>query len=321
MKLSALFVGVALLGACEKTGGGAGASVSSDEKAFLQYLPSGETALVGGNYLKFQDWMNTSPLGKLVGKLSQVSPGLTEWTTCFGQFKSVKMLSGVKVAGGMFEMRMLMSGISIGDIEGCANKAKFGPTVDADKKYIGITMPNPVGGTIQTGYFVLPNNSLYMRQSMAFTGGGAMTTVDRKALEADIAGLSAGTAEKDTALLDLMKTVDRTKPIWFVGNAAGTPAEAKIGAVRGWIDITNGLAIDASVEMKDKAMADQIIQGVPQMKQQAGAMGGAVGDIVKSLAVVKEGDAIRFKVTITNDQLQKVMDQVGPMMGGAFGAH
>ncbi|HEY4178661.1 MAG TPA: hypothetical protein VGM90_17565 [Kofleriaceae bacterium] len=323
MKLSALLIGVALLCACEKSSGGsAGAAVGSDEKAFLQYLPAGESALVGGNYLKFQDWMNTSPLGKLVSKMSQASPGLTEWTTCFAQFKSVKMLSGVKVAGGAFDMRLVMSGVTVDDIKGCADKAKYTAAVDADKKWVAITMPNPVGGApLQSGYFVLPNNFLYMRQSLSLAGGATVMPMDRKALEADIAGLSSGTAEKDTGLLDAMKTVDRTKPIWVVGNATGTPLADKIGAVKGWIDITGGIALDASVEIKDKAMADKIIQGVPQMKQQAGALGGALGDVVKSLDVTKEGNAIRFKISISNDQLQKLMDQVGPMMGGMLGGH
>ncbi|HEY4055571.1 MAG TPA: hypothetical protein VGM39_03145 [Kofleriaceae bacterium] len=323
MKLSALLVGVALLGACEKgNGGGAGAAVGSDEKAFLQYLPAGETALVGGNYLKFQDWMNTSPLGKMMGKLSQISPGLTEWTTCFAQFKSVKMLSGVKLAGSNFDMRMVMSGITLDDIKGCADKAKFAPTVDADKKWIGLEMPNTVAGTtIKTGYFVLPNNMIYMHQAMALTGGATMTPSDRKAAEADIAALSSGTAEKDTALVDAMKSVDRTKPMWFVGNAAGTPAADKVGAVKGWIDITGGISMDATVEIKDAAMTDKIIKGVPEMKQQAGALGGTLADVVKSLDVSKEGNAVRFKFSITNDQLQKLMDQVGPMMGGMFGGH
>ena len=320
MKLSTLLIGVALLGACEK--GGGAASGNSDDKALLQYLPSGETALVGGNYLKFQDWMNTSPLGKLVGKLSSVSPGLTEWTTCFGQFTQIKMLSGVKIAGGSFEMRMVTTGIGVNDVKGCADKAKFASTLDADKKFISLDMPNaPSGGQIKTGYLVLPNNALYMRQTMSYGGGGGVVPVDRKALEADIAGLSAGTAEKDVALLDAMKTVDRTKPIWFVGNAAGTPASEKIGAMKGWVDITGGIAMDATIEIKDRAVADKIIAGMPEMKQQAGALGGAVADVVKSLDVSQDGNVLRFKIAITNDQLQKLIDQVGPMMGGMFGAH
>ncbi len=321
MKLTALVVGLLLVSSCEKSGPAemkASGAPTSDESSLLQYLPAGSTALFGGNYMKFQNFLQNSPLAKVMATLDKSSPGINEWMKCWTELSDIKMLGSVAVTTGQAEMRFVMTGVTFAQLDACAKRASFTSAIDDDKQYMGFEMPS-AAGPMKTGYLVLPNGAIYSRQAIPLKQPMVPAPVVRADLEADIAALAKGTAEKDTALIAAMKSVDRGKAMWFVGSGAGTPVSSKLGLVSGTFDISNGLAMDVSAELKETALADKIEEGVAEAKKQVDKIGGAAGDVVKALQVSRKGDTVRFAISISNDQLTAVMAQLGPMMGGMGG--
>jgi hypothetical protein len=308
---------LASFAACEKSGTSSKASgkLSADESALLADLPKGNTALFGGNYMKFQKYLQSSPLATLMSTLDKASPGVSEWTNCFVDAQGLTMFGAVKLASGGMEMRMVTKGIGLDFIEKCAKKAGFPVTIDPDKKFIGLEMKSAMG-PIQLGYLVLADGALYNRQ--AFPLGRAMTappSVSRATLETDVAALSSGTAAQDTALVAELDHVDRSKALWFVGTGAGTPAADKVGIVYGTIDIANGLSFDVTAQLEDSALATKIADGVPEMKKQAKSLGGDLGAVVEQLKLDRDGDKLHFMLALDNAQLAAVIKQLGPFLG------
>ncbi|CAN5730614.1 hypothetical protein BH11MYX3_BH11MYX3_37730 [soil metagenome] len=321
MKLSALVVGLLLVSSCEKSGPAEmneSGAPSKDESALLQYLPPGSTALFGGNYMKFQNFLQNSPLAKVMASLDKSSPGINEWMKCWIDFSDIKMLGSVAIKTGAAEMRFAMTGVTFAQLETCAKRASFTSVIDPDNKYMGFEMPT-AAGTMKTGYLLLPSGAIYTRQAIPLKQPMVPAPVVRADLEADMAALASGTAEKDTALIAAMKKVDRKKAMWFVGSGAGTPVSDKLGLVSGTFDLATGLAMDVSAELKQSALADKIEQGVAEAKKQVDKIGGATGEVVKALQVSRKGDTIRMVLSISNDQLTAMMAQLGPMMGGMGG--
>lgn len=321
MKLDRLVLILALAAAagCEKDAASKGSGkLSASETSLLSDLPKGNTALFGGNYMKFQKYLQTSPLAGMISMLDKSSPGLSEWTNCFVEVPSLTMMGGVKVIGRSVELRFVMKGLDIATIEKCAKKAGFPATVDPDGKFIGFEMPSAMG-PIHGGYLVLPDGALLTRQAMP-TGfpATAPPPVDRASLEADRQSLTSGTAAQDTALISELDSVDRSKAMWFVGSAAGTPLSDKLGTVRGTIDLANGLSFDVTAQVTDAALADKIASGVPEMKKQAKSLPGELGSIVESLQFERSGDKLRFGIKIDNAQLAAVTRQLAPMMAGGL---
>lgn len=316
-----LLAAVTTAGACEKAdpfaAKGSGA-LTADERALLGDLPGGNTALFGGNYMKFQKHLADSPMGAVLASLNQQSPGLSAWTDCFIALPNVTMVGGLVVADRTARIRFVMHGVDLPAIQTCAGKASFAATVDADGKFIALEMPSAIG-VIKTGYLKLPDGALLTAQSLPI-GGRDITPVDRAMLEAEAATLATGSALlADKALQAAIPSLDRAKAIWFVGTGAGTPAADKLGLVKGTMDISAGLAFDVIAQVLDKHLIDQMVTGVPEVKKQASAMGPEVGDVVRALTFDHAGDQVHFALAIDNVKLKALMAKAGPMMGMGMG--
>jgi hypothetical protein len=325
---AALVAALVVAPGCEKSGSGAGGGEpaagkasgkpTAEEAAMLASLPGGNLALFGGNYMQFQKYMQESPLARMVGALEQQGvPGMTEWMTCFVEGKQLVMLGGVKLEGTRVDMRFLMKGMTLAEIAACAARAGFPATIDEDGKFLALDMPNPLG-TMRSGYLVVAGGALYTRQTMPFPEP-QLVPVDRPALEAEVAQLARGTAANDTALVRQLAQLDRSRAVWFVATAADTPLASKLGLVHGTFDIEDGLHIDVTAQVLDKAIANQIADGIPKVKQQAGQLGPAVKSVIEGLQFSRKGDRLRFALAVDNAQLAAMMDALGPMMGAGLG--
>jgi hypothetical protein len=227
---------------------------------------------------------------------------------CYVNEKDQKMLAALKLEAGQVDMASVLTGVELSHLEACAKGAGFPTTMDADGKFLGIEFPNPQG-PMKTGYLALPGGMLYTRMSMEFPAV-AIHPIDRAALEQDVAAIAkAGNATNDKALVAQFPTVDRSKPMWFVGNAAGTPIADKVGTVHGVFDIGDGIAMDVTVQVVDKTLADQIADGVAKAKQQAGSTGGTFKSVLDKLELTRKGDRMRFKIAVDNAQLSALADQ------------
>ena len=131
---------------------------------------------------------------------------------------------------------------------------------------------------------------------------------------------TAGSAATDKVLVDQIGDLDRSRASWFVGNGEGTPIAGKVGNALGTIDFGDGIAFDITVQVIDKALADQIADGIPAAKQQAGKLGGAVKVVADKLAFNRSGDRLRFRLAIDYAQLKALFDQLAPYAHGQAGS-
>jgi hypothetical protein len=314
--VAAAFAACGLVAGCDK-GGGGGAPLDATEKAMLQHLPSGETALLGGNYLKLQNFMQTG-LGKLSSALLEKYPGMAAWGECFASNDKLKIIAGVNMTGKDAEIRLVHSGVTLDDIATCAQKASFKTTVDPDHKFMTVEMPAPAG---TYGYLVLPDNTLYSRQGFAMGIAPKISGASRAELEADMTALGKTTAIDDTALMPLVGKVDHGKTVWFVGHGDGTAAANKLGDAWGTFDFGGGLALDLTLQLKDSADADKLEKGFGQAQEHADELPGDLKDVVKGIALKRSGGELHMTAKITDAQLKSIVGQFGGMLGAMAPGH
>lgn len=315
----ALAVATPLVG-CKKDGGSAGAgALDPAERDLLKYIPGGAPVLFGGNYMKLQNLMQGG-LGQLTAALDKMAPGMSTWTQCFTEVAEHKLhgAGAVDMSGKDTQLRMAFSGVTVDDVAGCAQKASFKTTIDADKKFVSIEMPmlNMPGAT--ASYLVLPSGALYTRFNFSIGIAKPMST-SRAELEADIAGVKA-TAADDPTLAPLLAKVDHSKTVWFVGHGDGTPIADKVGDMYGTFDLSTGLALDIVAQIKDPDVTKKLDEGIGQAKKSADSLPGDLKDVVKSMTFDHSGKDVHFSVKVSSDQLKSIMGQFGGMLGGGMGA-
>ncbi|CAN5224564.1 hypothetical protein BH11MYX1_BH11MYX1_06900 [soil metagenome] len=314
---------VLALAACEKDGAAPKGSgeLGAEDKALFAVLPSGATAVFGGNYLKLQDFMS-STLGKTTTTMMEkYGPGMAEWTKCFVE---IQTSSGIKhklrIAGAAnvtgsngLDLRMVWSGMTLDDVTTCAQKGNFKVTLDDDKKFLTVELPPPSG---TQGYLLTSAGTLYVRQSMIISAAPVITPSTRSELETDLAASSKANVLSDQKMMALITKTDRTKTVWFAGSGAGTRAADKVGEVFGSFDLNNGIAVDVTAQVLDDAMLGKLEDGVAELKKMSGQLPGNMKEIVSQLQFSRKSDHARFSIKVDDKQLADLIKQAG-----MFGVH
>jgi hypothetical protein len=314
-------IALASAAACEK-GHDAQSSGTLDpsDRALFQYLPAGQALFWGGNYMKLQNFMQSS-MGQMTSVLmDKMGSGMSQWMTCFADSKQLRVAASVGFEGSGAEMRMVTSGMSIDEVVKCGQQAGFATTVDPDRKFASVALPAPAPSA---GYLVLPSGALYTRQGFALALTPTMVSATRAELEADQAKIGANSAVTDPTLTRLVGKVDRTKTAWVVGSGANTPAAAKIGDAWATIDISSGLAMELTLQVKSPADIDKIDQGITQLRGMADQVPASFQDLIKNLKFDHQGDLVHFAIKVNEASLKSIMSQVGGMIGAnmAPGVH
>lgn len=306
--------------ACEKSSEpkGSGALAAADLELFKS-LPGSSNLVFGGNYMKLQDFATNSALGKLASNsLEAQGPGMKAWIKCFVDRKDMQVAGAVAFTGGKgAELRMVMRGASIKDLEGCAKQASFPSTVAPDGKFLSVEIPSQLGKQ-EAGYLQLANGAIYTRQAFTLldsTASVAQST--RTDLEADISGLKE-TAADSARLQGILAKVDRSKTLWFAGSADGTPIADKVGELYGSIEIQPGVAVDVSAELKDTTMVNELEEGIAMAKKQAGQLPADLKSVVEGIKFKRDGNRVRLAARVTDAQLESIIKQAGGMMGGGL---
>lgn len=306
-----VFACVLAVAGCEKSSSGSGA-LGAEDTALLKDLPSGNVAIVGGNYMKLQNFMQSS-MGKMVrdvGAATTGNEGMGKWMDCFAKFPKLRLVGGLALRPKGFDMRMVFAGMSVGDVTGCAKDAGFKTNVDGDGKFAAIEIPSMMMNVTQ-GYITLPDGSLYMRQSMSLGMMPSMEPTTRTDLEADVAKLGQGTAADDKALVELAAKADRNQTFWFAGSGAGTPIADKLGEIYGAIDIDNGIRADVTVQLVDSALADQAEQTFDTMKKMSDQLPPDVRGVIDQLKLDRKGDHLHVTAKISAEQLEALTKMGG----------
>lgn len=307
--LSVVFLMLAFA-ACEKADKGPKGSgdLAAEDKELFKYLPSGATAVFGGNYMKLQEFM-TSTLGKATASMMEkYGPGMTEWMKCFTDLKGLRLAGSANVAGKGLELRMIFTGMKVEDIARCAGKASYKTTTDPDGKYISVELPAPAG---TSGYLVAPNGALYMRQSMIISAAPTVTPSTRADLEADLKAATASNALGDAKTQALIAKADRTKTMWFAGSGTGTTVADKLGELWGSFDMANGFGMDVTFQLLSGDDMDKLEKGIGEIKKMADQLPGSMKDAVQSLQFNRTGDHAHLAVHLDDKQLADLIKQAG----------
>ncbi|MGE0872108.1 MAG: hypothetical protein AB7P03_26355 [Kofleriaceae bacterium] len=317
MKRNVLVVLAAILAiaACEKSAPVASGKLTGSDATMLAKLPKDTLLVLGGNYLKVQQMAGS----RLMKMFTSIDASTEAWTSCFLAASTLEMMGGLSLsrASGI-DMRFLFRGFDIANLKGCADKASYPATVDPDGKFVAIEMKNPQVGTVKVGYLALPDGSVYGRQTMQLGQmPPVMAQLSRADLEADIAALSAGTAADNATLQATIAKTDRTKTMWFAGDASATPIGSKVGEVYGSIDGGAGFALDITAQIKQPQLADQIASGLDSARKMAGEQDAEIKALVDSITLTKDGNRLRATLKISDAQLESLMTRMAPFMGGA----
>jgi hypothetical protein len=305
------------LAGCEKAKGKSSGPLGDDDIALLKDLPGGNVALIGGNYMKMQNFMQGS-LGKMAEDLMEKATGdregMKKWMDCFAEMKQLKIAGGVAIAAGM-EMRLAFKGTTVEAVDACAKRAGFTHTLDPDKKYVEIEVPGPGGVTFAQGYLQLADGAVYNRQNLALGLLPSIETASRSELEADAAKTKTSNAAGDKQLVALAGKANRSQTFWFAGSGKGTPAADKIGDVYGSFDIDSGLAADVTVGFTDGKLAGQLEDGLEQAKKMSNQLPPDIRGIIDDVSLHRDGDSVRIVAKLSDSQL-KALTRMGGLGAG-----
>jgi hypothetical protein len=307
---------VALAG-CEKAKAKSSGPLGGDDIALLKDLPGGNVALIGGNYMKMQNFMQSS-LGQMaedmMEKATGDSKGMKEWMACFADMKSLKVAGGVALGTGM-EMRLVFKGTSVEAVDACAKRAGYTHTLDPDKKYVQIEIPGPGGQTYAQGYLQLADGAIYNRQKLAIALMPSLEPASRADLEADAQKMKTSNAAGDKALVALAGKANRSQTFWFAGSGKGTPVADKVGDVYGSFDIDSGIAADVTVGFADGKLAGQLEDGLAQAKKMSKQLPPDLSGILDQVSLHRDGDSVRIVAKLTDAQL-KALTKMGGLGAG-----
>jgi len=314
MKTTTLMACAALaLAACEQADAGASGPLGGSDTTLLAGVPSGNVALFGGNYMKFQNFMQ-SWAGQVTGRMLAQSGGgeaLQKWITCFAGIDHVQMLGGVAWSDAGVLMRSAFRGMTLDDVSRCASQSGLTATPDPDGKYVAVQVPI-MGTTLTYGYLQLADGALYTRQSMKLGAGvGGVGSASRADLEADVASLAKGNAADDTQLLDLAAKVDRRHAFWFAGALGATPLADKVGDLYGSLDFDGGLQGDATLTIADDGLASKITGGFDMARKMSDRLPADIRSALDGIHIDRNGKQVHVRVALTADQMTALTSMAG----------
>lgn len=298
--LGAALATAVTLTACEKAGPKASGALKQEETSLLAHLPGDADFVFGGNFMRLQKTFSSGPFAAMLQQAATLSPGLQEWTDCFAGHTKMQMVGSVEVAD--MEMRFVMKGLSLADLEGCAKQAGYTATIDPDKKFIAIETPGSLRQKL--GYLVLADGALYGKQGMKlmFSDEG----VTRAMLEADIARAAKQTLTSNASLLALVEKADRSRSMWIAGSGTGTSVGDKVGDVVGSIDLVDGMHLEVTVNTKDD-LAKEVVDGFDQARSAAGMLGPEIADVIKAVELSRDGGTLHVVAKLSAKQLEALM--------------
>jgi hypothetical protein len=310
MKICALAVSLCALVACEKAQKTTSRPLDPEDVALLHDVPAGNIALIGGNYLRMQEFMQSaleSLAQRAVGSGSGAMEAFHMWSACFLEAPGpMRVVGGVAIKPAL-EAHFATRGITIDKVAECATKAGYPNTIDPDHKFIALTLPQPGGKSMQTGYLQLPDGALYMAMQIAPGPPRGLVPTTRANLEAATANLATTSAADDTALLDLAAKTNRSKMMWFAMFSTGTSFADKLQDAYGSLDLdAQAMHVDAILHFKEAAIATKFDQGIDQVRKLAAQMRPGLKSLLDGITLTQAGDTVHVIATTTSEQIREL---------------
>jgi hypothetical protein len=331
--LRAFLLVVLLLGfGCEKAGTnikGSG-SLSDSEKALLKHIPSGANLLFGGDYERFMEYWENSPLRKFSESMAAAAMGnnsMQSYMNCWiEKEKGTKLAGSLALKGGSMEMTMVFTGMKPEVLTTCADEAKMAYKKDDDGKYIELQgISDGLGGSSNIGYYFVDESTAFFAFEMpiALLEAGNVPTPDRKALEERVAAAAKSPAIDDDAMKALLEKANRSKAFWFSGTAAGTPAAEHVKEGHGWVDVDkSSLTLAFSIELTDASMAAKAVEEFKGLDSKLGMMPPMIKEpaeeFLKDAKLENSGGTLRGRFVLKNSLLDKVLPLAQGMGGMGF---
>jgi hypothetical protein len=301
-----LVLGLSLLAACKKDGAGSATGDSTEKggaSGDLSLLPVDSDLVLGINVTQIRQ----SPLWKQLAEPMMSGKGrLAQFKTACGYdpAASISGISiGVKVEGDTPSAVMVAHG---------ADKSKAAPCADAMKDEMA-----------RRGIELTRDGDVWIAKSPK-TGTAALTFVnDSTAVamfgdRASASGVKAAAAGGSTlktspAFVEMFKKVKTGDSLWFVANGKALDSlPVKPTAAFGSINATDGLSLDLRIQFdKPEAAADAASMLNGQAKQ--------VASFVDKVDITSEGSEVHASIVMSNQKLQSVLSQYGPLLGMFMG--
>lgn len=293
-------------------------SLNQQETGLLAKLPAGAQFVFGGNFYDAQRWLAESPLAG-IGRTMQPTE-LTAWNECLATQKQMAMAVAGTVDRSQLRLTFFMRGMTIEDLARCGERAKVTVSVDADRKFARVELPAQ-NGIEMTAPYLAVDGGLYSRLGMSFAGlaSGAVEQepITRADLEAEQAKLAQSSMATDARMQSLLARVDRSRPFFFAGSAAGTPIADQLGDVWGSFAVERGLEFDGVFALKDPKMVDQAVDGFGELRSRLGSLPPSMSSVkalVKGVRLSKSKDGLVVSARISNQALTEALTQLGPML-------
>ena len=292
----------------------ASGALTPAETELLKHLPAGSQMVFGGNMFKMQKWFTESPLAKLTQQM--MDPKMNAYNACLIKLSdNMQVVGSVRFSDGGMTTRAFMKGFTITALAKCATDAQLSTELSDDGKFVAIT--TEMMSIKSTSPYLAVEGGVYGGNSVAGFGGKEVTAAPREALETEVAGLAKASVATDSKIAGLLNKLDRKATFWMVGNAANTPAAAKVGDFFVTFSMADGLAVDGTVALVDSSDSEKLMRGVGEMKSKLDSIPAnmnSLKEVLRALTVEKNNDGIRFGLKASNSQLEAVVTQVGPMM-------
>lgn len=296
----------------EGKGGGGGQAVSADLQRTLAMIPKESDGVIGIDLGKLRG----SELYKAYeAQLREVGAGQLDAVQELCGFDPVPKLQRVIAGGaGRGDATAVVDGLGKAEVVACMQKAAAAPPPDTTITVDGDFMTVVQGDNALAMQFLDDDTAVIARR-----GDRAP---DKAAMAAILAAKDGDGLTGSQPFMEMVRQVDTGDTIWFVVNGQAPSVKSMgrgfVSFVAAWGDIAvgAGLDIETSVRFDSDATAKQtaeVVEGqVAKMKK------SLMKDMLGDVTVKHTGRDVRFHVVQSRDQLEKLVDFAGTMLGGMF---
>lgn len=143
---------------------------------------------------------------------------------------------------------------------------------------------------------------------------------DKAYLEKRISGADGVDQNKD--LMDLLGNTDQSAGIWLAvqkPEGAESPGGVEFKGAFASVNLSGGLKVDAGIRQGSPDEAKQTVGQATQMLEQAKAQAGPFGKYLSKIEISANNADVIAKVSMSDAELQEIIQQLGPMLGGMMG--